>query len=159
MNKEYRTVVGVDGSDDGQRALRWATHEASRRGGRVEAVTAFTFDGLDGSSLTYRERQHALAEQMLGEQVVAALADDPRVAVTTRVVFGSATEVLLASASGADLLVLGSHGHGRLYHAVLGSVAEACVRGGVCPIVIVPVSAADKQTAPAESTGMPAAIL
>jgi nucleotide-binding universal stress UspA family protein len=133
-------------------------HEAARRGGIVQAVTAFTFDGIDGSSLTYRERQHELAEQMLGAQVVAALADDPRVAVTTRVVFGSATEVLLDCAEGADLLVLGSHGHGRLYHAVLGSVAEACVRGGICPVVIVPVPATDRQPA-RESTGLPAAIL
>jgi nucleotide-binding universal stress UspA family protein len=159
MTREYRIVVGVDGSDDGQRALRWAMHEAARRGGRVEAVTAFTFDSVDASSLTYRERQHERVEQMLGEQVVAALADDPRVAVSTRVVFGTAAEVLLDSAHGADLLVVGSHGHGRLYHAVLGSVAEACVRGGVCPVVVVPVPAAEKQSAPAQSTGIPAAIL
>jgi nucleotide-binding universal stress UspA family protein len=159
MKNYYRIVVGVDGSEGGERALRWAVHEAARRGGTVQAVTAFTFDGIDGSSLTYRERQHELAEQMLGAQVVAALADDPRVAVTTRVVFGSATEVLLDSARGADLLVLGSHGHGRLYHAVLGSVAEASVRGGVCPVVIVPVPATDRPPTAPESTGMPAGIL
>ena len=159
MSKDYRIVVGVDGSDDGQRALRWAVHEAARRGGTVQAVTAFTFDGVDGSNLTYRQRQHEVAERVLGEQVVAALADNPRVAVTTRVVFGSAAEVLLDSAHNADLLVLGSHGHGRLYHAVLGSVTEACVRGGICPVVVVPVPASEKQPAKAESTGMPAGIL
>ena len=159
MKREYRLVVGVDGSEGGERALRWAVHEAARRGGTVQAVTAFTFDGVDGSSLTYRQRQHEVAEQMLGKQVVAALADNPRVAVTTRVVFGEATEVLLDSAHNADLLVLGSHGHGRLYHAVLGSVTEACVRGGICPVVVVPVPASEKQPAKAESTGMPAGIL
>jgi nucleotide-binding universal stress UspA family protein len=159
MNREYRIVVGVDGSEGGERALRWAVRESARRGGTVQAVTAFTFDGVDGSSLTYRQRQHQLAEQVLGEQVVAALADNPRVAVTTRVVFGSAAEVLLDSARGADLLVLGSHGHGRLYHAVLGSVAEACVRGGICPVVVVPVPAAAIHAATAKSAGMPAGIL
>lgn len=159
MNKDYRLVVGVDGSEGGERALRWAVHEAARRGGTVQAVTAFTFDDVDASSLTDRQRQYALAEQMLGDQVVAALSDNPRVAVTTRVVFGSATEVLLDSARSADLLVLGSHGHGRLYHAVLGSVAEACVRGGVCPVVVVPVPSDDKPSATAGSSGMPAAIL
>jgi nucleotide-binding universal stress UspA family protein len=159
MSKEYTVVVGVDGSEGGQRALRWAVREAARRGGMVQAVTAFTFDGLDGADLTDPQRHHALAEQMLGAQVAAALDDDPRVAVTTRVVFGPATEVLLDSAGSADLLVLGSHGHGRLYHAVLGSVAEACVRGGVCPVVIVPVPADERQPAAAEPNGMPAAIL
>jgi nucleotide-binding universal stress UspA family protein len=159
MNTNYRIVVGVDGSEGGERALRWAVHEAARRGGTVQAVTAFTFDGVDGSNLTYRRRQHELTEQMLGTQVVAALADNPRVAVTTRVVFGTATEVLLDSAQQADLLVLGSHGHGRLFHAVLGSVADACVRGGVCPVVVVPVPQTDAVPAAATSTGMPAAIL
>lgn len=160
MNKEYRIVVGVDGSDGGQRALRWAVREAAHRGGAVHAVTAFTFDGVDGSTVSLRERQHELAERMLGEQAVAALADDPRVAVTTRVVFGTVTEVLLDSAGGADLLVLGSHGHSRLRHAVLGSVAEACVRGGVCPVVVVPVPpGSDQEPAAAAATGMPAAIL
>ena len=159
MNKDYRLVVGVDGSEGGERALRWAVHEAARRGGTVQAVTAFTYDGVDASNLTYRRRQHELTEQMLGKQVVTALADNPRVAVTTRVVFGESTEVLLDSAQNADLLVLGSHGHSRLHHAVLGSVAEACVRGGSCPVVVVPVPAAVKQAAAAQSTGMPAGIL
>jgi nucleotide-binding universal stress UspA family protein len=157
MSKEYRIVVGVDGSEGGVRALRWAVREAVRRDGTVYAVTALTFDDVDGSSLTYRQRQHEFAEQLLGDQVVAALAENPSVAVTTRVVFGEAAEVLLDSAHNADLLVLGSHGHGRVYHAVPGSVAEACVRGGICPVVVVPASS--KQTAPARSTGMPAAIL
>jgi nucleotide-binding universal stress UspA family protein len=159
MNKEYRIVAGVDGSEGGERALRWAVHEAVRRGGAVQAVTAFTFDGVDGSSLRYREQQHELTERMLGDAVVGALADDPRVSVTTRVVFGTATEVLLDGARDADLLVLGSHGHGRLFHAVLGSVAEACVRGGVCPVVVVPVPQPAKVPAAAQATGLPSAIL
>jgi nucleotide-binding universal stress UspA family protein len=160
MNHTYRIVVGVDGSEGGQRALHWAVQEAARRGGTVQAVTAFTFDGIDGSSLRYRQSQHEQAEQMLGAQVVAALAADPRVAVTTRVVFGTARDVLLDTAHGADLLVLGSHGHGRLAHAVLGSVAEACIRGGVCPVVVVPVPHTEKAPAAAGSTtGIPAAIL
>jgi nucleotide-binding universal stress UspA family protein len=75
------------------------------------------------------------------------------------VVFGTATEVLLDSARDADLLVLGSHGHGRVFHAVLGSVAEACVRGGVCPVVVVPVPHTEKVSAATEATGLPAAIL
>jgi len=48
-------------------------------------------------------------------------------------------EVLTTAAADADLLVLGSHGHGRLFHAVLGSVAEQCIRAAVCPVVVVPV--------------------
>jgi nucleotide-binding universal stress UspA family protein len=45
---------------------------------------------------------------------------------------------LIEQARGADLLVLGSHGQGRLFHAVLGSVAAECVHGARCPVVVLP---------------------
>lgn len=159
MNTTYRIVAGVDGSPGGERALRWAVHEAASRGGTVQAVAAYTFDDIDASSLASRQRHQEAVEQMLGTQVVAALANDPRVAVTTRVVFGSPTEVLLDSARNANLLVLGSHGHGRFFHAVLGSVAEACVRRAACPVVVIPAPHTDGAAVDPEPTGMPSAIL
>jgi nucleotide-binding universal stress UspA family protein len=136
MGSQYRIVVGVDGSEGGQRALRWAAGEAATRGGTAEAVTAYTFD-MDGSSFRYREQQYKQVAHMLDGQVAGALTDNPRAIVTARVEFGPAPAVLRDAATGADLLVLGSHGHGRLFQAVLGSVAEACVRGAVCPVVVV----------------------
>ncbi len=38
----------------------------------------------------------------------------------------------------ADLIVIGSHGHGALYHLLLGSVCEGVLRGAHCPVMIVP---------------------
>jgi nucleotide-binding universal stress UspA family protein len=163
MNSNVRIVAGVDGSLGGDRALRWAIHEAGTRGGTVRAVTAYTFDALDGSSVRYREQQYQQVRQMLDAQVARALEDGPRVGVDTQVAFGAAPEVLLDAVENADLLVLGSHGHGRLFHAVLGSVAEACIRRAHCPVVVIPLpreakvpAAAD---AAADSAGIPAAIL
>ena len=104
----YRIVVGVDGSDGGQRALRWAVHEAAARNGSVQVVTAWA----------------------------PAASDAPPAA--TEVVRGRAVDALTAAARDADLLVLGSHGHGRLHHAALGSVSDACVRKSACPVVILP---------------------
>lgn len=37
-----------------------------------------------------------------------------------------------------DLIVVGSHGHGRLYQLLAGSVADTVVRKATCPVVIVP---------------------
>ncbi|MFC7479041.1 universal stress protein [Luedemannella flava] len=51
---------------------------------------------------------------------------------------GRAATVLTAAARRADLLVLGSHGHSRTWHTVLGSVTEECVRNVTCPIVVLP---------------------
>jgi nucleotide-binding universal stress UspA family protein len=160
MTKTYRIVVGIDGSETGERALRWAVHEAASRGGTVQAVAAFTFDGVDASNLHNRDEQQKMIEDMLCAQVAAALDDDPRVAVTTRVAFGSPADVLPDCSRHANLLVLGSHGHGRLYHAVIGSTADACLRHAVCPLVVVPAPNPDRSVDPAaEVTGLPAAIL
>jgi nucleotide-binding universal stress UspA family protein len=46
--------------------------------------------------------------------------------------------VLCQAARDADLLVLGSHGHDRVYHTVLGSTAEECVESAGCPVVVIP---------------------
>jgi universal stress protein A len=43
-----------------------------------------------------------------------------------------------ATEHAADLVVLGSHGHGPVVHFLLGSVAERVVRQAVCPVLIVP---------------------
>jgi len=39
-----------------------------------------------------------------------------------------------------DLIVIGSHGHGRLYRLLCGSASDTVVRKAVCPVVLVPKS-------------------
>ena len=38
----------------------------------------------------------------------------------------------------ADLIVIGTHGRGGLYHFLMGSVAEHVARKSACPVLIVP---------------------
>jgi nucleotide-binding universal stress UspA family protein len=135
-------VVGVDGSDGARRALHWALDEAMRTGAAVHAVTAWTWDGLEATMPTPigPAEVKLQAEQTAAEEVATAIdvhGGRPRVQV--RVVQGRPSRVLAEAAAGARLLVLGSHGHSRLYHAVLGSVSEECVRTVTCPVVVVPV--------------------
>jgi nucleotide-binding universal stress UspA family protein len=108
----YRIVVGVGGSEGGRRALRRAVREAAARGPTVPAVIAWRWDTVDLP---------------------------PYVAVAADVAEGRPADVLAAAAREADLLVLGSHGHGRMRHTVLGSVSEECVRKATCPVVVLPV--------------------
>ncbi len=42
----------------------------------------------------------------------------------------------------AELLVMGSHGHGAIYRALVGSVSEGVLRGSSCPVLIIPAAAA-----------------
>ncbi len=163
MDTSVRIIAGVDGSEGGARALRWAIEEAAARGGIVDAVTAFTYDGLDGTTIPYQQARREAVERALVEAVSAAHRDAPGVPVTTKVINGYAPDALTDAAADADLLVLGSHGHGRLFHAVLGSVAEHCVRHATCPVVVVPVPARPAEPVAATTrepaTGLPAGIL
>lgn len=141
MNGTYRVVVGVDGSESSLRALRWAAREAQARGGTVQAITVWTWDGTGSlaptatSPLEERER----AEEIL-EKAVASVADEsPGVSIAADVIEDHPARALTQAARDADLLVIGSHGHSRLHHAVLGSISEECVRRATCPVVVLPV--------------------
>ncbi|HEX2416634.1 MAG TPA: universal stress protein [Micromonosporaceae bacterium] len=151
---ENLIVVGVDGSEGGRRALRWALREALHRGAAVEAVTAWMWDDIDtvpiGPSTPREARKRAA--RLLDQEVEAALAEwvatPPTVA--REIVESSPVKALVEAAASADLLVLGSHGHGRLHHVALGSVSEACIREASCPVVVVPVPHPERRHQPAE---------
>ena len=50
---------------------------------------------------------------------------------------------LLDTAKGADLLVVGSRGHGGFAEALLGSTGQHCVHHATCPVVIIRDSVTD----------------
>ncbi|MEV0561406.1 universal stress protein [Dactylosporangium sp. NPDC049742] len=51
---------------------------------------------------------------------------------------GHPAKVLLDAANGAELLVVGSRGHGTFTGILLGSVSQHCVQHAPCPVVVVP---------------------
>ena len=134
-------VVGVDGSASGRRALRWAAREAAGRDTAVHAVMAWHWDGVEAEMLTATSpaEERLQATQALEHEVKAVITElGSHLPITARTIEGSAADVLTAAARGADLLVLGSHGHGRMRRTVLGSVSEACIRKATCPVVVIP---------------------
>jgi nucleotide-binding universal stress UspA family protein len=146
-------VVGVDGSDGGRRALAWALDEATRTGATVHAITVWTWEGVETvvPAPLSPEDARLQAEQTAAEDVAAAMdAHGGRPNVQVRVVEGRPSRVLAEAAASTRLLVLGSHGHSRLYHAVLGSVSEDCIRSAACPVVVVPVPSEVRQQHAAE---------
>jgi nucleotide-binding universal stress UspA family protein len=157
MDYKNLIVVGVDGSPGSGRALRWALAEANRSGAELEAVTVWTWDGLEGPMLaaTNPAAQRDHADQVSAHEVQTAVAEAGTPARVNRtVVEGHPVRELISASRHARLLVLGSHGHGRLHRAVLGSISAACARRARCPVVIIPAeSPADR------SNGQPAAAL
>jgi nucleotide-binding universal stress UspA family protein len=135
---DHRIVVGVDGSDGGRRALQWAVREVGIRGGVVQAVASWRWDTVEYSVADQISEVRERTERMLRDEI-AAVAGHSAVTIAAEVVEGLAGDVLCRAAQDADLLVLGSHGHSRVRHTVLGSVSEECVRNAPCPVVVIPV--------------------
>jgi len=78
------------------------------------------------------------AKQTLAEAIsdVAGPGEDRQVRVRPLVVHGLPAQVLIAASADADLLVIGSRGHGGFAEALLGSVGQHCVQHAHCPVLI-----------------------
>jgi nucleotide-binding universal stress UspA family protein len=135
-------VVGVDGSEAGCRALRWALREAARRGSAVEVITAWSYPLRATAPMAPATGDDlaAAAKVAQDEAVAAELAalDVPAPTVSREVVEGDPVRVLARASTRAAFLVVGSHGHGLLRSALLGSVSEGCIRHATSPVVVVP---------------------
>lgn len=132
-----RIVVGVDGSPCSIDALRWAAHQAALTGARVDAVMSWEYPTNFGMEFGVVDVDWAQnAELALGTSLRQAFG--PRVeAVTGRVVRGRPGEVLVAAAAGAQLVVVGSRGHGAMAGMLLGSVSEYVTAHAPCPVLVI----------------------
>jgi nucleotide-binding universal stress UspA family protein len=136
-SQERRIVVGVDGSGSSKAALRWAIRQAKLTGSSVEAVIAWHYPpgyGLAPGAVDIDFETNAKNALAVALAEVSAL--EPDVPVRPLVTEGIPAEVLLHEAEGADLLVVGSRGHGGLASAVLGSVSMYCVLHAHCPVLV-----------------------
>lgn len=138
-------VVGVDGSSHSKAALRWAVTQARRIGARVEAISAWEQPATVGYPYGWSPDIHdgdiiaTVAEKVLADAVaeVAGQYDEP-VEIRTTVVHGHPADVLIEAATGAQMLIVGSRGHGTYAGVLLGSVSRQCVEHAPCPVLIMP---------------------
>jgi len=136
--QERRIVVGVDGSDSSKAALRWAIRQAKLTGGSVDAVTAWHYPPTYGWAPTADGAVDlkSIAEKTLIEALAEVSGLEPEVPVRPVVTEGHAADVLLRATRGADLLVVGSRGHGGFASALLGSISLYCVLHAHCPVLV-----------------------
>lgn len=131
-------VVGVDGSDQSLVALRWAAKYVSAIGGTLRAVTAWHCPTTYGIAPDWTDMDFvAEAQDQLKASLAQALGQSPGIPVETSVVEGQSAPVLLDAARDADLLVIGSHGHGRFAGMLMGSVTTHCAEHAPCSVVVV----------------------
>jgi nucleotide-binding universal stress UspA family protein len=126
-------VVGIDGSEASKTAVRWAANQSELTGAGLVAVKSFGPIypvGVDPERQVRKEIGKVL-EQVLGPDAAGAV----------RLVLSSDApgHLLVHEAAHADVLVVGSHGHGHagLGGVLLGSVTEYCVRHAKCPVAVI----------------------
>ena len=133
-----RIVVGVDGSAGSTKALDWAIAEAVHFPATLELVTAWMFPMALGYVFAKTPDEVRREVQRIAEASVSYVAEvAPEVLVTTTLREAEAGPALIDLSAGADLLVVGSRGHGGIRELLLGSVGTYCARHAPCPIVIV----------------------
>ena len=136
---DRRIVVGVDGSPSSMTALRWAILQAELTGCDVEAVTAWQLPSRYGfAAVTDRATDfEGDARKVLAGALNEVSSVEPDVLIRSSVAAGHPAEVLVRAARGADMLVVGSRGHGGFTGAVLGSVSQYCVHHAPCPVLVI----------------------
>ncbi len=136
--RDERIVVGVDGSGSSLRALEWAARQAELTGARLEVVTTWQWPRTYGGPLPYANDwdPSADAQKAQAEAVEPVRKRHPDVEIDLNVVEGHAAPALVNASRGADLLVVGSRGHGEFVGMLLGSVSEHCVTNAHCPVLV-----------------------
>ena len=143
MRQWKRIVVGVDGSPASRTALEWAGDEAVRHGSELVVLTAWlpVPPPLAGTSSTLPTHGLTDAGETAKELLMAAVRDvlgeDPPVLVQPQVKEGSAVKLLIDFSEDADLLVVGSSGHGGFAGMLLGSVSQHVTAHAKCTVVVV----------------------
>jgi len=133
-----RIVVGVDGSESSAQALGWAAGEARTRGSGLEVIQAWEANiGVIPSSRASDEAFKRHADEVLSAAVAGLPADERPASIDSRAVHGKAAAALIDASEGAELLVVGSHGHGGVAGSLLGSVSRRVSEHAHCPVVIV----------------------
>jgi nucleotide-binding universal stress UspA family protein len=134
-----RIVLALDGSEPSGRAFEAARRLAERLGAAVAAVHVVELVPARGAGFSVRAEQSEVTDR------VHAQVDELRAAgidawlVVRRVTTGGPAPVIAEEARdrGADLIVAGTRGHGRIVGLVIGSVAQRLLQLAPCPVLVV----------------------
>jgi nucleotide-binding universal stress UspA family protein len=128
-------VVGVDGSPAAERALVWAADAASRDDAQL--LIAHGGDVLPKAELAL-DGGRDYSRELLRDAVATAIDVGGTCNVSTALRQQSPAELLLELSDDARMVVVGTHGAGRIVGALLGSVAYRVAAHARCPVVVVP---------------------
>lgn len=133
-------VVGVDGSPSSIGALRRGARIAAALRLPLEAVSVWRYPDLNGpAGMTYfpdADVMAASARSVLDESVMTVFGTDVPIWYRGTVRQGVTAQVLMEESQDAEMLVVGSRGHGGFLGLLLGSVSEAVAEHASCPVLV-----------------------
>jgi nucleotide-binding universal stress UspA family protein len=143
-------VVGYDGKDHSQDALLWAAAEAARLDAPLLVVHAANYPGMKPGPGVPEPEPGALDadDEITAQGVAGARQMYPALRVAGATEVTTPIEALTEASIGAELLVIGTRGFGRVAGALLGSVAFTVPARAACPVIVVTGEAANRLTGP-----------
>lgn len=134
-------IVGVDGSDSSIAALRWGARIASALSLDLQVVAVWqypvmaldTFYFYPSEVLSPQEEN----EKILTDAIATVFDGNPPLSLTTVVRSGPVARTLIEQSEGAEMLVVGSRGHGGFVGLLLGSVSATVAEHAHCPVLVV----------------------
>jgi len=96
-----------------------------------------------GPDSVRRDVAHEFRDEHRRLERLAEAAAQQGLKVTPLLLQGPTVDTILDKAAdlAARAIVVGSHGHGTMYHLIVGSVSEGILRDAKCPVVVIPRSA------------------
>jgi nucleotide-binding universal stress UspA family protein len=141
MNAERETkpriIVGVDGSQPSIDALRSAARLAAALERPLEAISVWVYPPVFEANPPVQWELKEDAQRTVDSAGAAVFGAETPAWFTATTRRGSPARVLIEESAGAEMLVLGSRGHGGFVGMLLGSVSTACVQHAQCPVMIV----------------------
>ncbi|MBJ7338146.1 universal stress protein [Mycolicibacterium sp.] len=139
----YGIVVGVDGSPAATAAVQWAVRDAELRNVpltlvHVLSMTAGTWLGTPVPA-DWTRRQREYADHVIDEaaKVARASGTGPPLQINRETPTGGMVSVMVAFSKGAELVVVGRRGMGKLRGRPMGSVSSAVVHHAHCPVAVI----------------------
>lgn len=134
--KRAPVVVGVDGSPRSEAAIMFAFDYATRHGTWVRPVHTWHRSSWNGSGTIASQR--TAHQQIVAEAVASAQAKYPEPLVRPSCPIGPASKLLTEESMEAQLIVVGTRGHGFGSGLPLGSVSQSLLRHAQCPVAVIP---------------------
>ena len=137
----YRKILlATDGSGPAEQAAGHGVSLARQLGATLTVLSVVDTRRAFGTGIYRGEVSGSLRQE--GERALATVSDlarDARLEPELQLIEGSPADVIVGEAerSGADLIVLGSHGQGALTDVLLGSVSQDVLRRASVPVCVI----------------------